>query len=264
MTQQILDQEIFKKTLGGKRIPFLGINGLYNILYRTTFIVDGRIYVGVHSSTKVYDSYIGCGVDADYCSELNYNYSRNSFVGLVKRYGVKSFVRENLLYFNSIDEALFCERLVVDRSWISNPKTLNLRVGGYRPPTLFREKNGNYQNSWSKERREEMSKKRRDGGKSKGSLNGMAKPIVFIDTYTNERRDFSCAKDAHETLKPKANYMTLLSFVSQEKLYDRRWVCLWLEDYLKILDISSYVERLIENSRFKKNILIKRNDCKKY
>lgn len=260
----ISNSEILLRAVGGQVEPFKGQNGLYNILYKTIFLIDGRVYIGVHSSSRITDSYIGCGVDREYSSELFTNYSKNSFVGLVKRYGVQSFKRENLLYFNSVDEALLCEKYIVNREWVRNSNTLNLKTGGYRPPTLLKEKNGNYRNFWSPEKKKEMSRKRIEGGKSKGSLNGNAKPVIFIDVYTLEKYPFNCAKEAWDFFKPKTNYYTLLTFLFERKLYDRRWCCLWLEDYIKIGDVTSLVDEMIENSRFKKEILNKRNDYKKY
>ncbi len=262
--QTVSNDIILAKAIGGQKVPFLGVNNLYNILYKTEFLVDGRIYIGVHCSSQIIDSYIGCGVDSVYSSELAMNYSKGSFVGLVKRYGVSQFRRENLLYFNSVDEALLCEKSIVDLTWIKDRRSLNLRVGGLRPPRLLGEKNGNYRNFWSSSQKKSLSEKRRLNGKSKGSLNGNAKPIVLINIYTDDISHFSSAIEAYQTIKPNSNYYTLLTFISRKKLYDRQWICIWLEDYLQITDISVFIDSFIESSRFKKNILTKRNDCKKH
>lgn len=164
MESLVTNKEILDNLLDRELVltPILGGNDLYNIVYKTTCTVTGKVYVGVHSTKKLRDGYLGCGVDSDYSSELSLNYGLGTLVGQIKRFGTESFIREDLVYCYSVDEALEIEKIIVDRSWVKDVRTLNQRVGGYRPPRLIGDKNGNYKNTWSEKKRREENSQRRD------------------------------------------------------------------------------------------------------
>lgn len=58
----------------------------------------------------------------------------------VRLYGVGAFKRVNLLYFNTVDDALIQEKRVVDHQWVRDRRTLNLKIGGIKPPRRVGEK----------------------------------------------------------------------------------------------------------------------------
>lgn len=250
------DQEILAKCSNGQRSPFKGDNGLYNILYKTTCMVNGRVYVGVHSAKTVEDSYIGGGIKADYSSGLK-DYRDPSLMSLgnyVRMYGVSVFRRTNLLYFNTVDDALIQEKRVVDRQWVRDRRTLNLKIGGVKPPRRVGEENGNYGNRWSQEMKDHISVTRKEKGVARGSLNPNAKPIVMINVYTLEVHKFLSAYDAQKTLSPNGNHDTLLTFLQKSRLFERKWAPLYMEVYLAETDIKKKVMSFIEKSRFAKQI----------
>lgn len=250
------DQEILAKCSNGQRNPFKGDNNLYNILYKTTCMVNGKVYVGVHSSKTVEDSYIGGGIKTDYSTGLkDYKDPLSMPLGnCVRLYGVGAFKRVNLLYFNTVDDALIQEKRVVDHQWVRDRRTLNLKIGGIKPPRRVGEKNGNYGNKWSQEMKDHISVIRKDRGVAKGSLNPNAKPIVMINIYTLEVHKFLSAYDAQKTLSPSGNHDTLLTFLQKGKLFERKWVPLYTEVYLRETDIRRKVVSFIEKSRFVKQI----------
>jgi hypothetical protein len=100
-------------------------------LYKTTCLVNGKYYYGVHSERRKGDGYIGCGV----CSQgsaigLSKRGVRSHLVDSVVKYGYKNFKKEIICYFKNIEDAYQVEELVVDVSELNNPNCLNVRLGG--------------------------------------------------------------------------------------------------------------------------------------
>lgn len=88
----------------------------YNFVYKTTNNINGRYYVGVHTTDKLNDGYLGSG---------------NAMLKAIKKYGRKNFTREIIEMCESAEQAYELEALIVDEEWVDNPKTYNLRTGGY-------------------------------------------------------------------------------------------------------------------------------------
>lgn len=250
------NQEIYKKCSKGKKNPYKNDQGIYNILYKTTCLVNGKVYVGVHSTRRLNDRYIGCGIKNAYSTSLKdyRNPDLSSLGNLVRKYGVECFVREDLLFFDTADEALEQEKRVVDRDWVKDWRTLNLKFGGFRPPVKCLSDNGNFGRKWSPEMKRRLSDIRKANGKSIGSSNPNAKPIVLIDVETLEVKEFDSAYEAQKTISPGGNVGTLRTFLQKQRLFERKWVPLYREVYLSIKDIKSLVMRFIEESRFKNQI----------
>jgi hypothetical protein len=83
-------------------------------MYKSTNVVNGNYYIGIHSTNKVEDSYIGSGT---------------RFRNEVRKYGKSNFEREILQFFPTREEALLEEYEIVSRI-LSDPKCLNLCKGG--------------------------------------------------------------------------------------------------------------------------------------
>ncbi|WP_407307333.1 hypothetical protein [Acinetobacter sp.] len=86
-----------------------------HIIYKTTNILNGRFYIGMHSTENIDDGYLGSGrrVKAE-----------------VKKYGKKNFVREVLEYLPSREALCARETEIVCEELLSNPLCLNLKNGG--------------------------------------------------------------------------------------------------------------------------------------
>jgi hypothetical protein len=91
------------------------------ILYKTTNIINGRIYVGIHQQDDPYtfDGYLGSG---------------KALFLAIKKYGNDSFVRETLLVFYCLEEAKVAEAVVVDKEFIERKDNYNMTIGGGYPP----------------------------------------------------------------------------------------------------------------------------------
>lgn len=90
-----------------------------SIVYRTTNVVNGNFYVGVHTGLK--ESYLGSGP----------NLRR-----AIDNYGRDKFVRETI-FEGTPEECLELEEFIVDEEFISRRDTYNITVGGGMPPVHY-------------------------------------------------------------------------------------------------------------------------------
>lgn len=88
----------------------------YNIVYKTTNLINNKIYIGVHGTNNLNDGYLGTG---------------RLIKKAIKKYGKESFKREILYIFDDPDEAYEKEKELVNESFVKNPKTYNLFLGGF-------------------------------------------------------------------------------------------------------------------------------------
>ena len=84
-------------------------------IYKTTNIINGKFYWGVHNSLDENDGYLGSGLAL-----------RNA----IKKYGKESFRRETKFLYKTIKEAYADEALIVNKSMINNPMCYNMATGG--------------------------------------------------------------------------------------------------------------------------------------
>lgn len=87
----------------------------YNFVYKTTNIINGKIYIGVHSTDKLDDGYLGSGY---------------AIKDAIKKYGKENFYREIIKFFNTRSEAFDYEKQLVDESFIKLNDNYNLDLGG--------------------------------------------------------------------------------------------------------------------------------------
>lgn len=89
------------------------------IVYKTTNIINGMIYVGVHSGEN--SKYLGSGTNI-----------RKA----IKQYGSESFIREILYEYDNKDDMLLKEAEIVNTDFISREDTYNIILGGGALNTL--------------------------------------------------------------------------------------------------------------------------------
>lgn len=103
------------------------------IVYLTINKVNFKTYIGVHKQEEEqFDYYLGCGVFSNKPS--SYRYAKTPFQAAVAKYGPSKFYRITLRTFDSLEEALECEAMLVDEEWVSNSNTYNCSLGGGCPP----------------------------------------------------------------------------------------------------------------------------------
>ena len=85
-------------------------------VYKTTNIVNNKIYVGVHKSDNIQsDEYIGSG------KYLN---------SAVIKYGKDKFKRQILYQFESKEKAYLMQSQIVDKQFVKRKDTYNIKLGG--------------------------------------------------------------------------------------------------------------------------------------
>ena len=106
------------------------------ILYLTINTANNKIYIGVHKTENpdIFDGYLGCGVFID--SPKTYMNGGTLFQRAVHKYGPKQFKRITLKVFNTLEEALEEEHLLVTQDFIERTDTYNMTLGGGYPPDL--------------------------------------------------------------------------------------------------------------------------------
>lgn len=90
-------------------------NKRFHFIYRTTNLINGRYYLGMHSTNRIDDGYLGSGKRLYY--ELN-------------KYGRDNFKFEILEQFNSREELVQAEINLITEHDLKNPNCLNLKQGG--------------------------------------------------------------------------------------------------------------------------------------
>lgn len=87
----------------------------YHFIYKTTNILTGRFYIGMHSTNKINDGYLGGG------DIVNFS---------IKKYGRKNHKREILEFLDSRNSLDRREREIVNEELLMNPLCMNLVEGG--------------------------------------------------------------------------------------------------------------------------------------
>lgn len=95
--------------------PFLGEDKRYHYLYQITNLLDGKIYIGIHSTTNLEDGYEGSGI----------------LLGrAISKYGLNNFEKEILSFYNNRMEVAKAEFEIVNEEFVNDPNTYNMTIGG--------------------------------------------------------------------------------------------------------------------------------------
>ena len=96
---------------------------MFHIIYKTTNIVNNKIYIGYHFQ-KIdpyeFDGYLGSG---------------DKLLQAIKKYGPDKFYRETLYVFDTEKVALEKESEIVNESFIKRSDVYNITAGGGLPPS---------------------------------------------------------------------------------------------------------------------------------
>ena len=91
------------------------MNNTYHFTYQTKNLINGKTYVGVHSTDDLADGYIGSG---------------KVLKQAIKKYGKSNFVCTPLSFFDTRKEAYEEEKYIVDKNWVNESSNYNQCVGG--------------------------------------------------------------------------------------------------------------------------------------
>lgn len=87
----------------------------YHFVYKTTNLINKKFYIGKHSTSNLDDGYLGSGL---------------ILRSAILKYGKENFSREVLKFFDSSEEALTYEKILVTEEFCSRSNTYNLTPGG--------------------------------------------------------------------------------------------------------------------------------------
>lgn len=123
------------------------------IVYKTTNLVNNKIYIGVHKTEnpEIFDLYLGCGIKINIPS--SYMNPITPLQYAVKKYGTSKFERTTLKIFDTPEEAYSMEAELVDYAFINREDTYNAKLGGlggcsYYVKVYQYNKNGNLIKIW--------------------------------------------------------------------------------------------------------------------
>jgi len=88
---------------------------MYYIVYETTNLVNNKKYRGAHICQSLDDGYLGSG---------------RLIKKAISKYGFSSFKREILIQCDDVETMFEQESLYVNKDWVSDPTTYNLKIGG--------------------------------------------------------------------------------------------------------------------------------------
>lgn len=87
----------------------------YYFLYKTTNLVNNKIYIGIHGTNNLDDGYLGSGY---------------ILRKAIKKYGRKNFKREILINADSYESLAKIEREIVNEDFVKKRNTYNRELGG--------------------------------------------------------------------------------------------------------------------------------------
>jgi len=85
------------------------------IIYKTTNLINDKIYIGKHQTETVDDGYLGSGTNLKHA---------------IEKYGKDKFKREILFECGSISEMDKLEADIVDDAFVARLDTYNIKLGG--------------------------------------------------------------------------------------------------------------------------------------
>lgn len=128
----------------------------FNFIYITTNLINGKQYIGDHSTDNIKDGYLGSG--------------RPYFQRALKEYGTENFKREILEYFDTKQEAFDAQEKYIAQYNTLTPNGYNISPKGGH----------GVKNCWSEESKKKSSQKQR--GK-KCPMKGLKLKDVWIEKY---------------------------------------------------------------------------------
>jgi len=96
----------------------------HHIVYETRCLINGNTYIGVHTSLRKKDRYLGSG---------------EALLKDIKKYGRKNFKRRTIMECDSREECFKYEAYFVDKKFIGKESTYNSVEGGSCPLSLAEE-----------------------------------------------------------------------------------------------------------------------------
>ena len=96
---------------------------MFYVIYKIINLVNGKIYVGVHRTKNVNDSYMGSGL---------------LIKKAISKYGKYNFKKEILFVFDNENAAYAKESEIVNEEFLLREDVYNVTIGGKKSPKPFK------------------------------------------------------------------------------------------------------------------------------
>jgi hypothetical protein len=87
----------------------------YHFIYKTTCLINGKYYIGMHSTNNLDDGYIGSG------KRLRYS---------IQKYGIENFKCEILEFLSDRESLVNREKELVNEDILQDSNCMNIKLGG--------------------------------------------------------------------------------------------------------------------------------------
>ena len=184
-------------------------------LYKTTCLVTGRYYIGMHSTTTLEDGYMGSG------KRLRYS---------IRKYGVENHVKEILEFFDSRELLVEAEKEAITPEMITDKNCMNLKKGGEGGGTIWSKKHFvsfttagiNNFNKTFEIRKKKIFEIRNNPEKLKWYGEKVSKGLLtYYKTNTNAFKD---KKHSDETKKRISNVKKGTGLKEKNSQYGTMWI----------------------------------------
>lgn len=88
---------------------------IYYTIYKTTCIINNKIYIGAHKTKNVNDDYLGSG---------------KLLKRAIKKYGKDAFIKEVLFIFDNDIDMFAKERELITEEFVESDENYNCKLGG--------------------------------------------------------------------------------------------------------------------------------------
>ncbi len=156
----------------------------YHFIYKTTNILSGRYYIGMHSTDNLQDGYLGSG---------------NRLRLAVRKHGKENFKREILEFCETREELKKREREVVTLDEISKEECMNLVIGGEGGLSTAEHVSKYQKERWKDSDYREKTLNMLKESVKRGHKNGNYK----YDTFTGKKHSDETKKKMSESSKGK-------------------------------------------------------------
>lgn len=193
------------------------MNKKHYLIYKTTCLVNGKIYIGQHQTYNLNDGYIGSGIDLQKD---------------IEQFGRENFKREILFDFDNFTDMDNKERELVTEEFVARKDTYNLTLGGQGYDFYIALKNGlnNSANNCALGGRRNAQLLREDPEHRKAFSLKISVKLKNLwkehpEKFKNFRYDWTGRKHNEETKKKIGLANSISQAGSRNSQYGKMWIC---------------------------------------
>ena len=194
----------------------------YNYIYKITNIINGKIYIGKHSTDDINDGYMGSGVVLRQA---------------IKKYGIENFTKEYLAFCDTYDKLNFFERFYI-RKYGSTDRNIGYNIAsggeGFDPGNEpWNKGKKGLQNAWNKgiPMTEEQKKKLSEAKKGKHYIK-LSEVKKGVKTWNKGKTGIYSEETLEKLRKPKPKIKWITEsgdIVEMTRSKKNRWHPDWKE-----------------------------------